>query len=241
MDDVIYFETDEEVAIYIEGEEPAGASNHSHHNKNILDKISQKDIDRWNSEGGSSGGGDGSGSSVEIIDNLVSLDIDKALSANQGRVLAERIGTVPEGMTVTMLIEAAKQSAIAAILGGAVDADYDTLQEVAAWIASDTTASAELIIRVTDIEKDYLKSTDKTDLIQLISSNYGDVNGKINSVRGDLTAHITNKIVHITADERTNWNAKVDTDYVDEKIGDIETVLDSIISIQNELIGGEGV
>ena len=30
-------------------------------------------------------------------------------------------------------------------------------------------------------------------------------------------------------------------EYIDERIGDIETALDSIISLQNSLIGGESV
>lgn len=50
------------------------------------------------------------------------------------------------------------------ILGENVSADFDTLQEVADWIASDTTNSAQLINRVSAIENDYLKGADKTEL-----------------------------------------------------------------------------
>jgi hypothetical protein len=65
-------------------------------------------------------------------------------------------------------IEAAEESAVNRVLGylaeEVVNEKYDTLKEVAAWIESDTTASAELITRVSNIEKDYLKGADKTEL-----------------------------------------------------------------------------
>ena len=61
-------------------------------------------------------------------------------------------------------IATAKTEAIEAVLGEAVPEDFDTLKEVAEWIKSDTTASAQLITRVTNIENDYLKGSDKTAL-----------------------------------------------------------------------------
>lgn len=62
-------------------------------------------------------------------------------------------------------IAAAKTETIAAIMGEAgIDEKYDTLKEIADWILSDTTASSELITRVSNIEKDYLKGTDKAAL-----------------------------------------------------------------------------
>lgn len=61
-------------------------------------------------------------------------------------------------------IATAKTEAIEAVLGEAVPENFDTLKEVAEWIQSDTTASAELITRVTNIENDYLKGADKTAL-----------------------------------------------------------------------------
>lgn len=62
-------------------------------------------------------------------------------------------------------ISTAKTETIAAIMGEAgIDEKYDTLKEIADWILSDTTASAQLITRVTNIENDYLKGADKTAL-----------------------------------------------------------------------------
>ena len=65
-------------------------------------------------------------------------------------------------------IDAAEESAVNRVLGylaeEEVNADFDTLKEVAAWIESDTTASAELVTRISNIEKDYLKGVDKTAL-----------------------------------------------------------------------------
>ena len=60
-------------------------------------------------------------------------------------------------------ISTAKTETVAAIMGEAgIDEKYDTLKEIADWILSDTTSSAELITRVTNIENDYLKGEDKT-------------------------------------------------------------------------------
>lgn len=57
-------------------------------------------------------------------------------------------------------VATAKQEAIEAILGENVSADFDTLQEVAAWIQSDTTNSTALINRVSTIEGNYVKQED---------------------------------------------------------------------------------
>ena len=59
-------------------------------------------------------------------------------------------------------IATAKTETIAAVLGEAVPEDFDTLKEIAEWIQSDTTASAQLVTRITNIENDYLKGEDKT-------------------------------------------------------------------------------
>ena len=93
---------------------------------------------------------------------------DTALS---GRVAAIE-GDYPKAADKTAIetkmatdISTAKTETIAAIMGEAgIDEKYDTLKEIADWILSDTTSSAELITRVTNIEKDYLKGTDKTAL-----------------------------------------------------------------------------
>lgn len=62
-------------------------------------------------------------------------------------------------------ITTAKTETIAAIMGEAgIDEKYDTLKEIADWILSDTTSSAELVTRVSNIESDYLKGADKTAL-----------------------------------------------------------------------------
>lgn len=65
---------------------------------------------------------------------------------------------------MTTDIATAKTEAIETVLGEAVPEDFDTLKEIAAWIQSDTTASAQLVTRVTNIENDYLKGADKTEL-----------------------------------------------------------------------------
>lgn len=63
-------------------------------------------------------------------------------------------------------VAAAKQEAIDTVLGEGVSADFDTLKEVATWIQSDTTNSAELISRVTTIENNYVSESDMTALTE---------------------------------------------------------------------------
>lgn len=63
-------------------------------------------------------------------------------------------GTNTEQIATTSFVQTAKQEAIKTVLGETIDTDFDTLQEVANWIQADTTASAELITRVTDAEMD---------------------------------------------------------------------------------------
>ena len=71
---------------------------------------------------------------------------------------------------ITSAANQAKTDAITAIMGEAgIDEKYDTLKEIADWILADTTASAQLITRVTNIENDYLKGADKTELQNQIS------------------------------------------------------------------------
>ena len=55
---------------------------------------------------------------------------------------------------LTDAIDSAKTEAIETVLGKNVSADFDTLQEVAEWIQSDTTSSTKLVKRVSALEDD---------------------------------------------------------------------------------------
>lgn len=79
-------------------------------------------------------------------------------------------------------IAAAEENAVDRVLGYLADEEvntsYDTLKEVAVWIESDTTNSAQLISRVSAIEADYLKGADKEALegeIDALSAYIGDL------------------------------------------------------------------
>ena len=111
--------------------------------------------------------------STETVDGLKSAvsGLQSDVSELQSDVadINTKIGTVSEGKTLVEMISdeatQAKTDAITAIMGEVgVDEKYDTLKEIADWILSDTTASAELITRVSNIEKNYLKGADKTEL-----------------------------------------------------------------------------
>lgn len=92
---------------------------------------------------------------------------DTALSGRVAAIEGEYLKVADKTAIETKMakdIATAKTEAIETVLGEAVPEDFDTLKEVAAWIQSDTTASAQLITRVTNIENDYLKGADKTAL-----------------------------------------------------------------------------
>lgn len=80
---------------------------------------------------------------------------------------------------IDSLLLAVKQEAVseavATILGGKVDEKYDTLIEVANWILSDETSSAELVAKVNTIFEDYLSAADKSELENEINVNSDDI------------------------------------------------------------------
>lgn len=127
------------------------------------------------------------GISKDVSDNAAAIATveDKIGTVTEGKTLVEMIGEAVYDDTalagrvstiesdylktadkteLTEAIATAKQEAIATVLGEGTSADFDTLKEIADWILSDTTGAAALITRVTTIENDYLKGTDKTEL-----------------------------------------------------------------------------
>ena len=84
----------------------------------------------------------------------------KALSGNI------TLSAADVGAATAADVATAKQEAIEAILGEGVNADFDTLKEVADWIQSDTTNSTELINRVTTLENTSVKDSDITSLTE---------------------------------------------------------------------------
>ena len=102
---------------------------------------------------------------VEMIaDAKTEATYDDTSIANRIKTIEDDYLKATDKTDLISQISTAKQEAISTILGETVDADFDTLQEVAAWIQSDTTNSTQLINRVTAIENDYLKGADKTEL-----------------------------------------------------------------------------
>lgn len=103
---------------------------------------------------------------VEMINE--SVYDDTTLAGRVATIEGDYLKAADKTALETKIIEEATQAktdAITAIMGEAgIDEKYDTLKEIADWILSDTTASAELVTRVSNIEKDYLKGADKTEL-----------------------------------------------------------------------------
>ena len=110
---------------------------------------------------------------TETVAEQISKEAERASGVESG--LANRIKTIEDDYlkaadrtNLEDAIATAEESAVDRVLGylaeDVVNEKYDTLKEVAAWIESDTTASAQLITRLSAIEEDYLKGADKTAL-----------------------------------------------------------------------------
>ena len=126
---------------------------HEHANKAELDKIADGDKAKWdameqNAKNYADGLNTTMGNRVKVIED----DYLKTADKNE----------------LSQAISDAEDSAVNRVLGylaeEEINTSYDTLKEVAAWIESDTTNSAQLISRVSAIENDYLKGADKTEL-----------------------------------------------------------------------------
>lgn len=85
--------------------------------------------------------------------------VEGAVEALEGKAHEHANKDVIDGVTAEKVAawDAAEQNAVDRVLGylaeEEVNTSYDTLKEVAAWIESDTTASAELVTRVSNLEK----------------------------------------------------------------------------------------
>ena len=99
--------------------------------------------------------------------------------------------------------DAAAAKAVAAVVAGA-DSDFDTLKEVADWIMSDTTGAAAL-------------QTDVAGLKTKVSTLEGASHTHANKAELDKIAdgdkakwdtHVSNADIHVTAEQKTTWDAK---------------------------------
>ena len=189
-----------------DGEYSSGNSNngsivesHTHENKEVLDIITSDKITEWNNKSEFDGSYNSltdtptdfptvNGHTVEsnVPKNAVFTD-----TVYDDSVVKSRLSTIENTCLtkneIESSIETAKQEAITSILGGTVEEDFDTLKEVATWILADQTNSAELINRVTEIEKHYLKGADKIELQQMI--------GNLQTFVGELPTESTSTTV----------------------------------------------
>jgi len=132
----------------------------------------------------------------ESVSAQIAKEVERATGVEAG--LAARIKAVEDDYLqqadkeeLADAIAAAEESAVDRVLGylaeDVVNEKYDTLKEVAAWIESDTTASAELITRVSTIEQNYLDGADKEEL-------QGDIDA-LGTYVGDLPEDATSETV----------------------------------------------
>lgn len=198
-----------------------------------------------------------------VGDTAVATQISTAVSAEKTRAegvesgLNSRLAAVEadylkaaDKTELTSAIATAKTEAIETVLGEAVPEQFDTLKEVAEWIQSDTTASAQLITRVTNIENDYLKAADKTELQGAIDdleayvgtipegATSANVVAYIQEVVDGLKIGDYAKAADLTALATRVTTAEGKITALETKVGDA-TVASQITSAINELKNGQ--
>lgn len=188
VNDSIYLGTEDKAEIAIGGDgmtpsekkalEENTKARHTHNNKDVLDGITAERVEKWDN-------GQGGGSSVEIVDNLISEDTDKALSANMGRELFNTIGSVSAGLQ----------------------------NEIIAY------------------SKNKVDKVDGMGLSEVLDIIYYSRNLSTGENESSLNIVDQNQVFQ----EIVFYNKE----QIDNKMGEIETALDEIIAIKNELIGGE--
>lgn len=111
---------------------------------------------------------------AEIVDNLTTDDATKILSAKQGKVLNEKIGTVPTSVeigeetrdtaNVIEYVNAKAEQVLAAASGNSTEIAASVKQQLDSYKTSNDARVETLETDVNTIKTDYLTSTDKTEL-----------------------------------------------------------------------------
>lgn len=148
--------------------------------------------------------------STTLVDYVKSDELpdsydDTALS-NRVTTIEDDYLTSTDKTELTEAIATAKMEAIETILGESVSADFDTLQEVADWIQSDTTSSAELIARVTNAETDIdALETSITNKVDKVSGKGLSTNDLTTTLKTNYdTAYTHSQATHAPSDAEKN-------------------------------------
>lgn len=166
---------------------------------------------------------------VKTIEDDYLKTSDKTTLANSIKKNTDAITKLNGDEKIVGSVKNTVTAEIAKIVAEAPE-DFDTLKEIADWIANDQTGAASLTNRIASIEDTYLTEKEINDLISEIEVYIGtipetsaseNVIAYIQEVvkalkigdyakASDLTAHINNTTAHITAEERSTWNAKAE-------------------------------
>lgn len=132
---------------------------------------------------------------IDVVEDILN---DKTEGEVTTKGLVSRVEDL-EAIDHDQLAKDASAAAVATVLDGAPE-KFDTLKEIAAWIAEADTAedAASLVTRVATIEDDYLKGTDKTEL-----------EGKINAINDHSHTFVESELNEIKAGDVAKWNAEI--------------------------------
>ena len=106
--------------------------------------------------------------------------------------------------------DGAAADAVAAVVAGA-PSDFDTLKEVADWIKSDTTGAAALQTDVAGLKTDVTGLKTKVSTLESASHTHKNKAELDKIADGDVAkwnAHEANADIHVTAEQKTAWDAK---------------------------------
>lgn len=166
---------------------------------------------------------------VKTIEDDYLKASDKTTLENSIKTNADAIDVLNGDETEDGSVKKTVVDEIAKVVASAPE-DFDTLKEIADWIANDQTGAASLTNRIANIENTYLTETEINDLISEIELYIGTIPETSTSKNviayiqevidalkigdyakaSDLTTHINNTTAHITAEERNAWNAKAE-------------------------------
>lgn len=195
---------------------------------------------------------------LEGVESKVTASISAAVEVEKGRAeqaeagLSSRIKAVEDDYLkaadkteLTGAIATAKQEAIDAILGGAVDEDFDTLKEVSEWILSDTTGAAALQTDVATIKADYLKSTDKTELegkITAASNAAGAAQTAADKAQGEVDAleEVVETLSGVVDTKAAAADLTALTGRVTTAEGEIDTLQSEMDAVEAKAAANEG-
>ena len=138
--------------------------------------------------------------SISAINSNITTTLDSAKAYADTQDAATLVSAKAYADTTAA---SAAADAVAAVVAGA-PSDFDTLKEVADWIKSDTTGAAALQTNVSELKTKVstLESASHT------HANKAELDKIADGDKAKWDTHVSNADIHVTAEQKTTWDAK---------------------------------